>query len=77
MNWVGLWQTTDSMEVQLLHLRSPSLPLLPKLEFVLFAQLCQNLLHQEVHARLSVPAETVYKERNRSSEQTLTSLEVV
>ena len=52
MTWVGPWQTTDYMEKRLLH------ALLPKLEFVLFAQLRWNLLQQEVHAGLSPLPET-------------------
>lgn len=61
MTWVGPWQTNDSTEKQLLHGFPLPLPLLPKLEFVLFAQLRRNLLQQEVHAGLSPPAETAYE----------------
>lgn len=65
MTWVGSWQTTDNMEKQLLHSFPPSLPLLPKLEFVLFTQLCRNLQEQEVHVGLSALAENVREERER------------
>lgn len=45
-------------------------PLLPKLEFVLFAQLSRNLQQQqEVHAGLSPPAETEH-ERERETFRT-------
>lgn len=50
------------MEKQLLRSFPHSPPLLPKLEFVLFAQLRRNLLQQEIHTGLSALTESMYGE---------------